>query len=117
MYTHHSSCSLEPWSNARSTLLEKLAELSCLLAQCDTTDCLAHSLINKSLTIRPYIPVLGRLLESSEEEASSDIRRRVYQVLLRAFKHHNPDEVADMAVDMVFKGMNDSDRSVRVSAG
>ena len=117
VYQHPSSRSLEPWNNARSTLLEKLAELPCLLAQCDTTDCLALNLTNNSLTIRPYIPVLGRLLESSAEDAGSDLRRRVYQVLLRAFKHHNPDEMADMAVDMVFKGMNDPDRSVRVSAG
>lgn len=98
-------------------LLEKLAELPCLLAQCDKTDCLAPNLTNKSLTVGPYIPVLGRLLEGSEEEAGSDLRRRVYQVLCRAFRHRNPEEMVDMAVDMVFKGMNDPDRSVRVSAG
>ena len=102
---------------ARLTLVCKIAQLPCLLAQCDQTDCTKQSTNNAFLTVLPYLPVITHLLDGPEDEVTPDIRRRVYLALLPALLHHNATEELEPIVNILQRGVNDSDRSVRVNAG
>ncbi|KAF8961112.1 hypothetical protein BDZ97DRAFT_1664899 [Flammula alnicola] len=109
--------SLESWKNARLALIDKLASMPCLLAQCNATDCLSQNANNNFLTVSPYTPVISSLLEGPQEEVTPDIRRKIYHAFCSILKHHNGKEILDSSIDIVFRGMGDVDRSVRVSAG
>jgi serine/threonine-protein kinase ATR len=102
---------------ARHSLVCNIAQLPCLLAQCDKTDCTTPSTNNAFLTVLPYLPVVTHLLDGTEDEVTPDIRRRVYLALLPALLHHNATEDLEPIVNILQRGLNDSDRSVRVSAG
>jgi serine/threonine-protein kinase ATR len=102
---------------ARLSLICKIAQLPCLLAQCDKTDCTTQSTNNAFLTVLPYLPVITHLLDGPEDEVTPDIRRRVYLALLPILLHHNATEDLEPIVNILQRGVNDSDRSVRVSAG
>ena len=102
---------------ARLSLICKIAQLPCLLAQCDKTDCTTQSTNNAFLTVLPYLPVITHLLDGPEEEVTPDIRRRVYLALLPVLLHHDATEDLEPIVNILQRGVNDSDRSVRVSAG
>ena len=102
---------------ARLSLICKIAQLPCLLAQCDGTDCTTQSTNNAFLTVLPYVPVITHLLDGPEDEVTPDIRRRVYRALLPVLLHHNATEDLEPIVNILQRGMNDLDRSVRVSAG
>lgn len=81
------------------------------------TECTAQCANNAFLTVLPYLPVITHLLDGSEDQVTPDIRRRVYLALLPALLHHNAIEDLEPFVGILLRGMNDSDRSVRVSAG
>ena len=115
MFSSRPSSQLTP--EARLSLVCNIGQLPCLLAQCDKTECTAHSTNNAFLTVLPYLPVITQILDGSEDEVTPDIRRRVYLALLPALVHHNATEDLEPIVGIVLRGMNDSDRSVRVSAG
>ena len=102
---------------ARSSLICKIGQLPCLLAQCDKTDCTTQFTNNTFLTVLPYLPVITHLLDGPEHEVTPDIRRRVYLGLLPVLLHHNATEDLEPIVNILLRGVNDSDRSVRVSAG
>lgn len=102
---------------ARLSLVCKIAQLPCLLAQCDKTECIAQSTNNAFLTVLPYLPVITHLLDGPEDEVTPDIRRRVYLALLPVLVHHNATEDLEPIVNILLRGMNDSDRSVRINAG
>lgn len=102
---------------ARLSLVCKIAQLPCLLAQCDTSECTAQSMNNAFLTVLPYLPVITHLLDGPEDEVTPDIRRKVYLALLPALVHHNGLEDLEPIVSILLRGINDSDRSVRVTAG
>ena len=102
---------------ARLSLIGKIAQLPCLLAQCDNTDCTTQSTNNAFLMVLPYLPVITHLLDGPEDEVTPDIRRRVYLAMLPVLLHHNATEDLEPIVNILQRGVNDSDRSVRVSAG
>lgn len=102
---------------ARLSLVCKIGELPCLLARCDKTECTAQTTNNAFLTVLPYLPVVTRLLDGPEDEVTPDIRRKVYLALRPALVHHTALEDLEPIVGILLRGMNDSDRSVRVSAG
>lgn len=102
---------------ARLSLISKIAQLPCLLAQCDKTDCTTQFTNNAFLTVLPYLPVITHLLDGPEDEVTPDIRRSVYLALLPVLLHHNAREDLEPIVNILQRGVNDSDRSVRVSAG
>lgn len=72
---------------------------------------------NAFLTVLPYLPVIAHLLDGPEDEVTPDIRRKVYLALLPALVHHNASEDLEPIVSILLRGINDSDRSVRVNAG
>lgn len=102
---------------ARLSLVCKIAQLPCLLAQCDKSDCTTQFTNNAFLTVLPYLPVITHLLDGPEDEVTPDIRRRVYLALLPALLHQNATEDLEPIVSILQRGVNDTDRSVRVSAG
>ena len=114
-HSYRTSSHLTP--EARLSLVSKIVQLPCLLAQCDKTECAAQFTNNAFLTVLPYLPVVTHLLDGPENEVTPDIRRRVYLALLPALIHHNAIEDLDPIVTILLRGMNDSDRSVRVNAG
>ena len=91
--------------------------LPCLLALCDQTACLNQTTNINSLELAPYLPLISELLNGSEEQVTSDVRRRVYLALCAIYKHHRGTEQLSSFVDVTFRGLNDVDRSVRVNAG
>lgn len=94
-----------------------MAELQCLLALCDKTDCLSQTTHNDFLSVGEYIPLVNRLLTGTPEEVTADCRRRLYIALGLILKHHSGKEDVNAFIDPIFRGMADSDRSVRISAG
>lgn len=104
----------------RTSLADKVANLCCALAHCDSSDCWS-SRHTVNLTLIPGIlPIAGRLLDVSEGDVSSAVRRRVYTVLTRAIRHHSLDaglEGLEDATNVIFQGLTDKDRSVRLCAG
>ena len=106
-------------AQARASLAEHLSKLPCTLAHFGQPEC--SSVANKlPLYIIPsLLTVLARLLDGREEEVTSLVRRKTYDVLTQAIKHHHlhPDEGMDHVGDMIFRGIGDKDRSVRLSGG
>lgn len=70
-------------------------------------------------TIPSGICVIARLLDGPEEEVKRELRRRAYTVLTQVIKHDtNPAlEGIDHTSKIIFEGIRDVDRSVRLSAG
>ena len=119
MLADHLVCRPSPQltTEKRLSLICQIAQLPCLLVQCDKTDCTTQSTNNAFLTVLPYLPVINHLLVGPEDEVTPDIRRRVYLALLPVLLHHNATEDLEPIVNILQRGVNDSDRSVRVSAG
>ena len=107
-------------SPARISLAENLDHLACLLARCNQSDCSSHSEQRNVVTISLCLPVITRLLDGSEAEVTSDVRRKVLAAFNRVIKHHgsecDPDGL-ERAVQIAFGGITDKERSVRLGAG
>ncbi|KAF8165694.1 hypothetical protein B0H34DRAFT_690087 [Crassisporium funariophilum] len=103
--------------NARLAIADKLANLPCLLAQCDSTDCTTQIANNAFLTVQCYLPVITCLLDGQEDEVTPQVRRKVHHAITSMFRHRDWTEDLEPMISIVFRGMNDMDRSVRISAG
>jgi serine/threonine-protein kinase ATR len=65
------------------------------------------------------LTVLARLIDGREDEVTPPVRRKTYDVLAQAIRHHEhgAEEGMNHAANMILRGMADKDRSVRLSAG
>ncbi|KDR84098.1 hypothetical protein GALMADRAFT_219929 [Galerina marginata CBS 339.88] len=104
-------------SSQRLSVINKLMDLPCLLAQCDKTDCLAQTANNNFLTVSDYLPLVRLLLDGAAGDSTPDFRRKVYLALSFIVQHHSATENLDSVVELLFHGIADADRSVRMSAG
>ncbi|TFK43883.1 hypothetical protein BDQ12DRAFT_199518 [Crucibulum laeve] len=105
---------------ARVELIDKLAELPCILANCDGSECLAIANILPLSTIRPCFHLISRITEGNAEEVTDVVRRRLYSTLGRIIKHHavnRTEDGVDNAIQVILRGITDPERSVRSSAG
>lgn len=93
-----------------------LADLICLLALCDKSDCTIGHTNNKYLTITPFIPYLIRILGANPTDARTEVRTKAFRTIEVILKHHTGD-IPEIVVDLLFRGIADEDRSVRISAG
>ncbi|KAF9567437.1 hypothetical protein CPC08DRAFT_22231 [Agrocybe pediades] len=95
----------------------KLSDLPCLLAYCDKSNCFTQRTHNTILEVGAYTPLLHALLDDSKQNTTPDIRRRVYSALEFILKHHSGQEDLQPVVNLLFVGMRDPDRSVKISSG
>lgn len=114
LYSRHQ---IDTSATSRLAIINKMAELQCLLALCDKTDCLSQTTHNDFLSVCEYIPLINWLLSGTAEEVTPDCRRRLYNALGYICKHHSGKEDVNVVIDLIFRGMADPDRSVRISAG
>ena len=98
-------------------LAGKLATVPCLLANCNGKDCLSLADRNEFLSVGQYLPLIRLLIEDTSNEASAEHRRQVYSALGFILKHHSGLEDLQPFIDLLFGGITDSNRSVRISAG
>ncbi|KAH9482313.1 Serine/threonine-protein kinase ATR [Psilocybe cubensis] len=108
---------IDPSAASRPSIISKMGELQCLLALCNKSDCLSQNTHNNFLSIREYAPLIKQLLNGTVEEVTPDCRRKLFIALGYICKHHSGKEDADVVIDYIFRGMTDTDRSVRLSAG
>ena len=93
-----------------------LADLICLLAQCDKTDCTKGHTNDKYLTITPFVPLLIRILGANSADATTEVRTKAFRTIEVILKHHTGD-IPEIVLDLLFRGIADEDRSVRIAAG
>ncbi|KAF5387623.1 hypothetical protein D9615_000714 [Tricholomella constricta] len=112
--------SLETGTAHRVSFAKRLAGLVCLISHCDGSKC--HDAPGKRTlpTLRPGLPGVARILEGPEDEVNSEVRRLAFAALAKAIHHHG-HEYRDVrpahVLDVVFRGLVDRERSVRLSAG
>jgi len=71
-------------------------------------------------TLLPGLNGVVYVLDGSEEEVNSEVRRLAFASLARVIKHHSWKHSRDgeaNAIDCIFRGLGDKERSVRLSAG
>lgn len=108
---------IEQSAEARLSMIKKLANLQCFLAQCDKTDCTSQTAHNEFLTASEYFPLIHRLLRGTVEDVTPECRRRVHDALGFILRHHSGNDDVKYIIEPILCGMSDPDRSVRISAG
>jgi serine/threonine-protein kinase ATR len=104
-------------SEYRLEFLDRLSELPCVLAQCDKSDCFSQTNNNKYMMISPYVRVFMALLNGPNDEVTPQVRMKTYLTLVFALAHHDGVDDAENILELIFRGLADIDRSVRLSAG
>lgn len=64
-----------------------------------------------------YLPAIARLLDGPEAEVTSSVRRSVFSAFRPIIQHHAGSERLEDIMNTIFRGIVDTDRSVRLSAG
>lgn len=67
--------------------------------------------------IHLYIPVLEVLIQGPPEETTPDVKRSVYKAMCSILRHRNEEDPGQQAMDFIFRGLADRDRSTRLQAG
>jgi serine/threonine-protein kinase ATR len=104
-------------SEYRLGFLGRLSELPCVLAQCDKSDCFSQTNNNKYLTISPYVRAFMALLNGPNDVVTPQVRMKTYLTLVFVLAHHDGVDNAENILQLIFRGLADMDRSVRLSAG
>ncbi|KAJ7688699.1 hypothetical protein B0H17DRAFT_938064 [Mycena rosella] len=102
---------------ARVALADKLVKFACDVCGCEAPH---HSKRLKLSAISTGLSVVARFLDGPEDEVSPGVRRRAYVVLSNMIRHHTITpgrEGLDHTSNMIFRGIGDLDRSVRLGAG
>jgi len=108
---------VEATSLDKSLIIAKLSDLPCLLAYCDKSSCLSHTTNNEFIEVGFYLPVISVLLNDPTTESAPDVRRRIYSALAFILQHHSGKEDLELVINLLFSGLADPDRSVKISAG
>lgn len=104
-------------SASKLAIIEQLTELPCTLAQCDKSNCQSQTTYNKYLTVACFLPLFVLLLRGTERDVTAQVRRRAYLALASIFNHHDDAKAIEDITKLLFEGLVDVDRSVRLSAG
>ncbi|PPQ63137.1 hypothetical protein CVT24_005777 [Panaeolus cyanescens] len=102
---------------SRLAIICKLKQLPCLLAHCDSTDCLQQNALNANIHLPSWASVLQDLLKGTDEKEMADVRRETYRVLTRICKHCSTAGDIQSSLNIFWSGITDLDRSTRVTAG
>ena len=57
------------------------------------------------------------LLNGPTDEVTPQVRMKVYSTLVFVLAHHDGVDSPESVLDLIFRGLGDTDRSVRLSAG
>jgi serine/threonine-protein kinase ATR len=102
---------------ARADLAIELAKFPCLLTH-SGSQCVPVTKKLKLFANPSYPTVVGRLLDGPEDEVTALVRRRVYDALSCSIRHcSGAYDGLDHTADIIFRGMRDKDRNVRLGAG
>ncbi|KAG6832347.1 hypothetical protein H0H87_001811 [Tephrocybe sp. NHM501043] len=113
-----------PLSNTRASfrasLAKNVASLVCLLSHCNGSICSVSFNVEHMPILSSVIDVVIQLLEGPEHEVTSELRRLAFNALIRVIRHHaiKEDNLRfDDIQKIIFRGLADRERSVRLSAG
>lgn len=67
--------------------------------------------------VQMYMPMIERLLEGPSAEVDPSIRQAVFSALSCILKHRNEEDPIPRSIDIIFQGLHDKDRGVRIRAG
>ncbi|KAF8076761.1 hypothetical protein FPV67DRAFT_1472577 [Lyophyllum atratum] len=110
----------ETGSAYRIAFAKRLGDLVCLLSHCDGSKCPDASGKQTLATLFPGLNGVARLLQGSEDEVNSEVRRVAFAALAKVVRHHSLKQRRDglsSVPDIIFPGLADRERSVRLSAG
>lgn len=104
---------------SRISLAKDLADLICLLSSCKGPKCSDPCDQQDLATLSPCLVIIKNLFDGSDDEVTSEVRRRTYVALTRIIRHHSGKSLEgwEDAENVIFRGMKDKERSVRLSAG
>ena len=109
-----------PSAQARLDLLRDLATLPCALTKHFGEPC---TICQPNITVdsaRTCMTVVTSMLDGTPQEVTPSVRKAAYTALARSVRHHsygpNSGEL-DYVAQLAVRGMKDSDRNVRLSAG
>ncbi|KAJ7581045.1 hypothetical protein C8J56DRAFT_793738 [Mycena floridula] len=106
---------LDPTASSRLSLIGLVDNLGKLLSSSPTP------IRNTQLsTINFVMPLAGYLLSGTDEQVTSEVRRKTFKALDSILKHHrlhSREDIDATTVGLFIKGMSDENRSVRLSAG
>lgn len=102
---------------SRITLAQQLARLPCLLTLCSGDNCLEFRKPNAFNMVHLYLPVVVALLRGEDEDVTPLVRRAVFKAMCPILRHRNEEDPGQDAMDVLFRGVGDKDRSTRLQAG
>lgn len=87
----------------------------------DASDCRSSASRLSIASLDAYLEVASKLLDGNPEDVPPKARKAVYVALASFLTHYSHSSESDpgvnSALEMVQKGLKDSDRSVRLAAG
>ncbi|PFH50130.1 hypothetical protein AMATHDRAFT_145857 [Amanita thiersii Skay4041] len=101
----------------RVDIVNKLSNLINVISSCDNSPC---SGTQEFIDVSAILDLVELLLQGPQDHVTTGIRRQIFTVLSHAITHHDSETgVADWnrASTVIMKGVVDSDRSVRLTAG
>ncbi|KAH8096675.1 hypothetical protein BXZ70DRAFT_1032531, partial [Cristinia sonorae] len=109
-----------PSATARLTLAKHLAELPCALFHDSDSSCVKPDRMLAVSTIPVCLRVSISLLEGSNTEVTPAVRRAVFDAIGRGTRHHTMGfggRKFEHVAEIIYMGMRNTDRGVRLSAG
>ncbi|KAJ3556801.1 hypothetical protein NM688_g1817 [Phlebia brevispora] len=107
-------------AHARVALARELGRLPCALTRHLDSPCPSTPTRTSVASIPTGMRVVVALLDGNEKEVTAPVHRAVYDALLRIIRHHTSgfgQAMIEPVSELVIKGMKNSDRGVRLSAG
>ncbi|KAG6850185.1 hypothetical protein H0H93_016613, partial [Arthromyces matolae] len=106
--------------DTRLSIAKKLMSLACLLCHCDGSQCSSSFGDKSSRSLSTILEAIVHLLDWPENQVSSELRRLLFAGVAKVVRHHvlkNESEGPDQLANIIFRGLEDKERSVRLSAG
>lgn len=108
---------LEASQTSGDSVVEKVSSLLCVLMRCDDIHCAGET---RYTDIFALSDIIGWILLESTGQVTTANRQQVYNILGHGIRHRSVGTSSDdwgCARQIVFKGVLDKDRSVRLAAG
>ncbi|KAG6812100.1 hypothetical protein H0H92_004400 [Tricholoma furcatifolium] len=104
----------------RVSFAKKLANLVCLLCHCDSSACSVSFDVQMLPLLSSALQGIIHLFDGSEDEVTSELRRLAFAALTRMIRHNStdrPNTSFGTSLNLIFRGLADKERSVRLGAG
>lgn len=102
---------------SRIKLAQDIAKLPCLLTLCSGENCLLFRKVDGFHMAHLYVPVLVSLLRGERDEVTYAVKRHVYKAMRSILGHRTEEDPGLDIMGIIFQGLGDMDRSIRLQAG